>query len=162
MPDTFGGFLVASLAAVQRDAPVCARAVATALGAAVIELIVDGEPAILRGGPEVVVGAAARRLARARRPEVEVATTARALLALLDGGDELYPAVVDNRVRVRAAPRDAERLFDVMRWFIEGCARTRSAPALLAAYRGHVGQVGHAGSSCKGDGHDTHLDTTKR
>jgi hypothetical protein len=64
-----------------------------------------------------------------------VATTGRALLALVAGKDELYPAIVANRVRVRAAPRDAERLFDALRWFVEGCARSRAAPALLAAYQ---------------------------
>jgi hypothetical protein len=138
MPETIEGFgelLVASLAAVRREAPACARALATALGATRIELAVDDERMIVHAGPEIVVGAAARELAQATRPEVVVATTSRALLALLDGDAELYPAIVDNRVRVRAAPRDAERLFDAMRWFVEGCARARSAPALLAAYR---------------------------
>jgi hypothetical protein len=138
MPDTFGELLVASLAAVRREAPACARALAAALGSTRIELAVDGERMIVRAGPEIVVGAAAHELARSGRPEVVVATTARTLLALLDG-DELYPALVDNRVRVRAAPRDAERLFDAMRWFVEGCARTRSAPALLASYRARSG-----------------------
>ncbi|HEX7837112.1 MAG TPA: hypothetical protein VF469_06585, partial [Kofleriaceae bacterium] len=48
------------------------------------------------------------------------------------------PAIVANRVRVRAAPRDAERLFDALRWFVEGCARSRAAPVLLAAYQRDV------------------------
>ncbi|TMQ08114.1 MAG: hypothetical protein E6J91_34010 [Deltaproteobacteria bacterium] len=133
MPETFGEFLADSLAAIEREAPACARAIAAALGPAVIELVVDGERIAIRPGPEIAVGRAAEAA-----PCAEVATTARALLALLDGGDELYPAIVDNRVRVRAAPRDAERLFDTMRWFVEGCARTRAAPELLAAYRGRV------------------------
>jgi hypothetical protein len=131
MPETFGGFLVASLAAVKRDVPACAVQIAAALGATAIELVVDGERMIVRAGPEIVVGGAARELGAT----VHVSTTARALLALVDGEDELFSAILDNRVRVRAAPGDAERLFDALRWFVEGCARTSSAPALLAAYR---------------------------
>jgi geranylgeranyl pyrophosphate synthase len=68
-----------------------------------------------------------------------VATTGGALLALLDGRDELHPAIVANRVRVRAMPRDAERLFDAMRYFVEGCARSSAAPALLEEFRSQVG-----------------------
>jgi hypothetical protein len=134
MPDTFGGFLVDSLAAIERDAPACARAIAAALGPAVIELVVDGERIAIRPGLEIAVG----RAVGERAPCAEVSTTAPALLALLDGDDELYPAIVANRVRVRAAPCDAERLFDAVRWFVEGCARTRAAPELLAAYRCQV------------------------
>jgi hypothetical protein len=138
-PASFAGFLSASLAAIRRETPASARAIAAALGATTIALVVDGEPLIVRPGPEVVVGSCARELARTRPPQVHVATTARALLALLDGEDELYPAVVANRVRVRAAPRDAERLFDALRSFVEGCARTSSAPGLLAGYRRRAG-----------------------
>ena len=137
MPDTFGGFLVASLGAVKRDAPACANAIASAIGPAGIELVVDAERMVVHAGPEIVivVGPAASDLARRGGLAIHVATTARALLALIDGEDELYAAIVDNRVRVRAARRDAERLFDAMRWFVEGCARTSAAPALLAEYR---------------------------
>jgi hypothetical protein len=142
MAEAFGSFLAAGLAAVDRDAPACARAVSAALGPAVIELSVDGERIAVRGeGDRVVAGAAAGAAiepSRSGRPRVEVATTGRALLALVAGKDELYPAIVANRVRVRAAPRDAERLFDALRWFVEGCARSRAAPALLAEYRRNI------------------------
>jgi hypothetical protein len=143
MPDRFGEFLRASLGAVARDAPACARAVAAALGPVTIELVVDGERTLLRPGLEVVVPVGPP----AASPEVHVATTSGALLALLDGRDELTPAVVDNRVRVRAAPRDAERLFDAMRWFVEGCARSSSAPDLLAEYRRSRGEAPGANAS---------------
>lgn len=135
MAEAFSSFLVAGLAAVHRDAPACARAACAALGPAVIELAVDGERVAVCGeGGRVVVDPAIDP-ARSARPRVNVATSGRALLALVGGADELYPAIVANRVRVRAAPRDAERLFDALRWFVEGCARSRAAPALLAAYR---------------------------
>lgn len=132
MPDGLGELLGDSLAAIRRDAPACARAIAGALGPTVVAVTVDGDRVVLGPGAEIAGPDACAA------PDVEVATTARALLALLDGHDELYPALVDNRVRVRAAPHDAGRLFDAMRWFVEGCARTRAAPALLAAYRGRV------------------------
>ena len=131
MAEPFAEFLRASLAAIRRDAPPSARAVAAALGAAAVELAVDGERVVIRACPELVVEPAGG----AAGPAVHVATSARALLALLDGGDELYPAIVDNRVRVRAAAGDAARLFDAMRGFVEGCARTAAAPELLAAFR---------------------------
>jgi hypothetical protein len=157
MAERFCHLVTASLAAIDRDAPACARAVAAALGQAVIELVVDGERVTVRGdGVRVAAAPAApaapaARAARAARaatsagaiagparsdpPRVEVVTTGRALLALLAGRDELYPAILDGRVRVRAAPGDAERLFDALRRFVEGCARSRAAPALLADYQ---------------------------
>jgi hypothetical protein len=131
MAEPFAEFLRASLAAVRRDAPPSARAVAAALGATAVELAVDDERMVVRACPDVVV----EPTGGAARSAVHVATSARALLALLDGGDELYPAIVDNRVRVRAPAGDAARLFDALRSFVEGCARTPAAPELLAAFR---------------------------
>jgi hypothetical protein len=141
MAERFCHLVTASLAAIDRDAPACARAVAAALGRAVIELVVDGERVIVRGDGVRVAAQAATLAgaiagsARSDPPRVEVVATGRALLALLAGRDELYPAILDGRVRVRAAPRDAERLFDALRRFVEGCARSRAAPALLADYQ---------------------------
>lgn len=135
---SFRALLRASLAAVQRDAPASARATATALGAAAVELTVDGERLVIRAGPELAVEPAAPAPCAAE-PAVEVATTAAALVALLDGRDELAPAILANRVRVRAAAADAARLFDAMRWFVEGCARSADAAELLAALRRRAG-----------------------
>jgi hypothetical protein len=154
MAERFCHLVTASLAAIDRDAPACAREVAAALGQAVIELVVDGERVTVRGDGVRVAAAPAAPAARAAPaapaatsvgaiagparsdpPRVEVVTTGRALLALLAGRDELYPAILDGRVRVRAAPGDAERLFDALRRFVEGCARSRAAPALLADYQ---------------------------
>lgn len=145
MAERFCHLVTASLAAVERDAPACARAVAAALGRAVIELVVDGERVTVRGDGVRVAAAPAASAAtlagviagpvRPDLPRVDVATTGRALLALLAGQDELYPAILDGRVRVRAAPREVERLFDALRRFVEGCARSRAAPALLADYQ---------------------------
>jgi len=143
MPDslgsfgTFGTFLAASLAAVQRDAPRCAEAMATAIGPATIALVVDGEQVVVRAQREVTIERMAAELATA--DPVHVATTGAALLALLEGRDELHPAIVANRVRVRAAARDAEKLFDAMRYFVEGCARSSAAPALFSDFRSRVG-----------------------
>jgi len=134
MPESFAEFLRASVVAVRRDAPACARAAAAALGATAVELTVDGERMVIRACPELVV-----EPVRDAAAAVHVATTAPALFALLDGGDELAPAIVANRVCVRAAAGDAARLFDAMRGFVEGCARSAAAPELLAAYRRRLG-----------------------
>src|SRR5262245_55238459 len=137
MPEPFATFLAAALAAVERDAPSCAEAMAAAIGPVTIALVVDGEPVVGRAERQVTLERPSAQPAPAH--PVDVATTGAALLALLDGRDELHPAIVANRVRVRAAPRDAERLFDALRYFVEGCARSSAAPALLAALRSQVG-----------------------
>jgi hypothetical protein len=138
MPDRFAAFLQASLAAVQRDAAACAQAAAAALGTTVVDLTVDGERMTIRACPALVVDpgdAATAAAAPSPANPAWVATTTPALLALLDGSDELAPAILANRVRVRAAARDAARLFDAMRGFVEGCARSPAGPQLLAALR---------------------------
>jgi hypothetical protein len=138
--DTVATFLAASLAAVQRDAASCAEAMAAAIGPVTIALVVDGEQVVVRAQREVTIARTASRTASkiASADPVHVVTTGGALLALIEGRDELHPAIVANRVRVRAAPRDAERLFDAMRYFVEGCARSNAAPALLADFRSQV------------------------
>ena len=139
MRDPFGKFLADSLDAITRDAPACADALAATLGPAVIDLVIDGERTVVyRDRDRVRVTAASTRLSAAGGPIVRVATTARTLLDLADGRDELLPAILANRIRVRAAERDAERLFDVMRLFVEGNARSRAAPGLFAEYHRQV------------------------
>lgn len=141
MPDPFASFLSDSLDAIRRDAPACAAALAAALDAVVIDLVVDGERTFVYRDGDVRAAAAAMPptpLAISGRPIVHVATTARTLLDLADGRDELLPAIVANRLRVRAAMRDAERLFDVMRLFVEGNARSSAAPGLFAEYQRQV------------------------
>jgi hypothetical protein len=140
MRDPFGKFLSDSLAAIRRDAAPCADALAAALGPVVIDLIVDGERTVVYRDRDrdVRVAATSTELAAAGRPIVDVATTASTLLDLASGRDELLRAIVANRVRVRAAMQHAERLFDVMRLFVEGNARSRAAPALFAEYQRQV------------------------
>jgi hypothetical protein len=138
MRDPFGKFLSDSLAAIRRDAAPCADALAAALGPVVIDLIVDGERTVVYRDRDVRVAATSTELAAAGRPIVDVATTASTLLDLASGRDELLRAIVANRIRVRAAMQHAERLFDVMRLFVEGNARSRAAPALFAEYQRQV------------------------
>ena len=138
MRDPLARFLTDSLAAIRRDAAPCADALAAALGPVVIDLVVDGDRTVVYRHGAVRVAAASTRLALTGRPIVCVATTARTLLDLVDGRDELLPAILANRLRVRAAMRDAERLFDVMRLFVEGNARSSAAPGLFAEYQQQV------------------------
>ena len=138
MRDPFASFLADSLAAVKRDAAGCADAMAAALGPVVIDVAVDGERTVVYRDGAVRVADPSTHPALAGRPIVHVATTARTLLDLAAGRDELLPAIVANRIRVRAAMRDAGRLFDVMRLFVEGNARSRAAPALFAEYHRQV------------------------
>ena len=141
MRDPFASFVSASLDAIKRDAPGCAAALAAALDSVVIDLAVDGERTVVyRDGDLRAIAGPGTQTAAALsgRPIVHVATTARTLLDLTDGRDELLPAILANRIRVRAAMHDAERLFDVLRLFVEGNARSSAAPGLFAEYHRQV------------------------
>jgi hypothetical protein len=141
MPDPFARFVSDSLDAIVRDAPGCGAALAVALDAVVLDLVVDDERAVVyRDGHVRAVAAPVAQTSPAipGRPIVHVATTARTVLDLASGRDELLPAILANRIRVRAAMHDAERLFDVLRLFVEGNARSSAAPALFAEYHRQV------------------------
>jgi hypothetical protein len=112
-----------------------------ALDAVVLDLVVDDERAVVyRDGHVRAVAAPMAQTSPGipGRPIVHVATTARTVLDLASGRDELLPAILANRIRVRAAMHDAERLFDVLRLFVEGNARSSAAPGLFAEYHRQV------------------------
>jgi hypothetical protein len=132
LPRSFPALLSRALALVARDAPRCAAALADRVAGAAIAITIDGELAIVRATARGIV---AEREPAAPVAAIEVTASSRDVLALLSGGDELYPAVRANRVRVRAAREHAARLFDVVRLLIEGCARSPDGPALLAEFR---------------------------
>jgi hypothetical protein len=131
MRDAFARLVRDCLAAIEREAPAASRALAERLGPTAIELVVDDELVFVEAGE----GRLEVKDTASPWPRVHVRATGRALLDLVDGEDELVAAVLANRLRVRAAPRDASRLFDAMRLFVEGSARAPGAWAALARYR---------------------------
>jgi hypothetical protein len=140
MGSAFLEFLVNALASVRRDAPACAAAMARALGPTGVIVEVSGEVVAIASSPD---GLAAMAIASdgvgrdPARPRLSVG--ARTLLELVDGEHELLPTVLANALRVRAAAADAARLFDAVRLFVEGCARSGAAVEQLSVYRAQVG-----------------------
>jgi hypothetical protein len=62
---------------------------------------------------------------------VELATTSRAIAALLGGTESILDAVLADRVFVRAAPEHLERVHDAMSLYLRGAVRCPSFPELL-------------------------------
>jgi hypothetical protein len=139
MRESFNSFAVQALAAVERDAPACTVAMAKAMGETRIVARVDGAPTVFRceGASPKIDGSDPGPV----EPDEHTAlleTTARALVHLLAGRDTLLDAVRSNAVRVRAPSGSAARLFDAMRAFVEGVARSPEATALYERFRRSV------------------------
>jgi hypothetical protein len=132
------GFIERAIALVQRDAPRCAAGVADALGPIGIAIVIDGEPALIRAPAGQLTVASPDSGGGRGEVIVEVVTRGEVVLDLVDGADELLPVILANRVRVRTPPEHAYRLFEVVKLFVEGCARSAGGPALLDEFRTHV------------------------
>jgi hypothetical protein len=138
MPDAFGAFLAEALEGVKRDAPACAASMARSIGAARVVVRVDGGTTTIRSdGADVGID---HDLAvdHDADHDVDVTTTSRTLLDLLDGRRSLLSAVTSNAVRVRAHPAEAAGLFDAIGRFVEGVARCADASARVERFRRHV------------------------
>jgi hypothetical protein len=146
MPDSIAAIVNAALADVTVDAPGCAEAMACALESSWV-LARVGEDALLArvdGGclcvqPAGPIGE--------REPDVFLASTPRALLAVLEGTDALLDAIRADRVRVRAAATDAARLFELLRHFVEGVARSRDGASHLDRFRAYVDEPSASGGN---------------
>jgi hypothetical protein len=136
MPESFNTFAARALHDLERDAPACAIAMATALGDTRIVARVDGETTVFwcEGKRPRLDG----RDPGAVEPDERTAlleTTSRVLVDLLSGRNTLLSAVKSNAVRIRAPSRASARLFDAMRAFVEGVARSSDATSLYERFR---------------------------
>jgi hypothetical protein len=139
MGDRFGDILTRGVEAVTHDAPPCAEMMSRALRPIPLELIVDGQSHVLTVDGERIQVAPSVGITTVPS-RIRVTTTSAEVLGLLDGDDEILPAIVANRVRVTAPYQHVHRLFEVLRAFVEGCARSSSAAELLADVRWHVAE----------------------
>jgi hypothetical protein len=136
MPESFNTFVTRALHDLERDAPACAIAMAAALGDTRIVARVDEETTVFW-----CEGKRPRlddRDPGAVEPDERTAlleTTSRVLVDLLSGRETLLSAVKSNAVRIRAPSSTAARLFDAMRAFVEGVARSSDATFLYERFR---------------------------
>jgi hypothetical protein len=138
MASGFLAFLESALALVERDAPFCTAAMGAALARVRVVLQVDSERCVVLASGRSVRAFSSPAASLEPAPDCAVLCAApEALLALVDGAD-LVGLLTSDRVRVRATPERAALLFDVMRLFVEGCARSPRIVPLLAAFRAEV------------------------
>jgi hypothetical protein len=144
MHDSILALVESALADVTVDAPQCATAMAHALDASRLLARVGSETMLAR-----VESGAVRVLPSPRdgAPETEafLATTPRALLDLLEGKQRLLDAIRADRLHVRAAAADAARVFDLLRHFVEGVARSRAGASHFDRFRRHVDEQSKLG-----------------
>jgi hypothetical protein len=140
MGESFGGFLADALAGIQRDAPACAAVLASSLAATDVVVRVDGETMTLRtvGGRLELVAGGGDSAADSTRGTARLVTTSGALLGILEGRTSLLCAVKSNAVCVRATPAGAAQLFDALRVFVEGVARSRDSVSAYERFRAQV------------------------
>lgn len=130
MRESFRSLACDALIAIERDAPRCGGAIAAAMGPVALAVAVDGEAFSVR-----VVGGRAVIESVHRSADVWVTTTAAQVCALVEGRDEILPAVMANRVRIRAPREHAARVFDLVTLLAEGCARSSVAEELARDLR---------------------------
>jgi hypothetical protein len=140
MGESFGGFLADALAGIQRDAPACAAVLASSLAATDVVVRVDGETMTLRtvGGRLELVAGGGDSAADSTRGTARLVTTSGALLGILEGRTSLLCAVKSNAVCVSATPAGAAQLFDALRVFVEGVARSRDSVSAYERFRAQV------------------------
>jgi hypothetical protein len=140
MRESFGSLLADALECMTRDAPACMLAMARSVGSTRVLLLVDGETAVLRSdGPEICLttdGDASTPLTDG--PTATLVASSSTLLDVLDGRRSLLSAVRDNAVCVRASAADAAGLFDALRSFVEGVARSSDSPSAYERFRSYV------------------------
>jgi hypothetical protein len=138
MGEPFVDFLQTAIALVKRCAPFCADAMASALAATRLVVHLEGERcAVLVDGGSVRAHSAPEASLEPGADQAVLSTTSKTLLELVDGAG-LLDLVTSNRMRVRATPECAARVFDTLRLFVEGCARSPEIDPVLAAFRAQV------------------------
>jgi hypothetical protein len=137
MRESFNTFVRRALDCIEQDAPACAVGMAKALADTRIVARVDEETTVFwcDGCRPRLDDRDPGDVAPDERTAL-LETTRGALSELLSGGTTLLRAVRSNAVRVRAPSATAARLFDAMRAFVEGVARSRDATSLYEQFQG--------------------------
>lgn len=125
--------LETALALLQADAPAAYFRILAELDGLAIALRVEAEPFAVRGtrhGLQLEAGAPA-----GAAPSIELQTSRRAIVALIDGELSLLDAVLARELALRAEVRVLDRLARAGRAFAEGALRSRRMRALLDDFR---------------------------
>jgi hypothetical protein len=125
--------LETALALLQSDAPAAYFRILTELDGLAIALRVDDEPFAVRGtsrGLQLEHGTPA-----GAAPPIELQTSRRTIVALIDGELSLLDAVLARELALRAEVRVLDRIARAGRAFAEGALRSRRMRALLDEFR---------------------------
>ncbi|MSP60183.1 MAG: hypothetical protein EXR72_07540 [Myxococcales bacterium] len=127
---SFTGFLLRSMGLLRVEAPAAYALMCARLAPRELSTSVDGELCPLQFAAESV-----RVLAASVAPSVEVQTTRRTILDLVDARLTLADAVWDERLLLRGGPADLIAFHDGFTAWLHGAVRSPSFPDLLRDYR---------------------------
>ncbi|WP_431239678.1 SCP-2 sterol transfer family protein [Mycolicibacterium aichiense] len=130
MADSISSLLRRSAEHLENEVPDSYRLLLARLGPMVIELVVDGEVFLLRGGDRLHVSDGAAQVTGPR-----ILTTRVAILDLLDGRTGLGEAVDTGTLAVRGSLDDVQRAHHSLLAYVHAAVRARSQPALMAELR---------------------------
>jgi hypothetical protein len=119
-----------ALEIIRSESPPHASGVRAALEGSTIGVVLDDERFVARASDDSVIVDRG-----AMTGDVEIATSIRELLALLEGRAALVDALSEGRIRIRGRVQDLSRAARAMRWFLHGLVRSRNGAELLIELR---------------------------
>jgi hypothetical protein len=127
---TFAELLNGALAAIEREAPHCARDMSRALGAVAVGITVDRDAVCLRAVRDTV-----RTTTHDDAAAVHLATSDATVLDLVDGRCDVVDAVELGAVRAWGCAPELEAVDAALRCFLTAAVRSATVRALWARYR---------------------------
>jgi hypothetical protein len=126
----FADFLDDSFAALRDEVPEIHAEMCRRLAPREVGLVVDHEVVAIAFTRDDAVF-----LSERRRPVVDVRTTGRAILDLIDARSTLRESVLDERLELRGGPDDLLAFHEGLMAYLHGGVRAPSFPRLLRAFR---------------------------
>ena len=131
MPDdSFRTFLERSFDALRREVPEAYDEMCGRLSTRTLLLLVDGERVVVRFARDD-----ARIVDSGERSAVEMRTTRKTILDVIDAKSTLMSSVLADRLLLTGTPRDVLAFHDGLMAYVHGAVRARSFPALLRQFR---------------------------
>lgn len=142
MPErSFRRFLLESFAVMERDVPGAYAEMCRRLAGKRVHLRVEGDDVSLR------FGRGRAELAGDAPPHIEVHTTRRAILALIDAHQTLLDSVLRGDLELRGSPDDLLAFDDGLMAYVHGAVRAPAFATLLRSYRAPAeSEHSHAGA----------------
>jgi hypothetical protein len=131
VPDvSFAEFLAESFDTLRTERPDAYAALCGCLAPHTVRLEIDGESVTLRFLPRRI-----EFMQELRAVDIDVCTTARAILAVINAELTLTEAVLADALQLRGTPDDLLVFHDGLAVYVHGAVRTPSFPALLRRFR---------------------------